>query len=122
MGVERVATAGGPTRGGLTRVVVGGVAVCVARTRDGRLFAVADRCSHREVPLSGGSLSGTRIECPLHAAAFDLATGEPTGPPASTPIPTYRVVEDGDDLLIDLETEAARGNQPRPRHTRWWTR
>jgi 3-phenylpropionate/trans-cinnamate dioxygenase ferredoxin component len=36
------------------------------------------------------------IECPLHAASFDLRTGKPTGPPAKRPVRTYTVlVEDG---------------------------
>lgn len=122
MGVERVRGAGGLTNGELARVVVGGVPVCVARTRDGRLYAVGDQCSHREVPLSEGVLSGTRIECPLHAATFDLATGAPTSPPATAPVPTYRVVEDGADLLIDLESTPAPPGRTNRRRARWWTR
>jgi 3-phenylpropionate/trans-cinnamate dioxygenase ferredoxin subunit len=36
------------------------------------------------------------IECPLHAASFDLRTGKPTGPPAKRPVRTYPVlVQDG---------------------------
>jgi len=118
MAVERVMGAGGLANGELTRVVVGGVPVCVARTGDGRLFAVGDQCSHRMVSLSKGLLFGARIQCPLHAASFDLATGEPTSRPASAPIPTYRVVEDGNDLLIDLESVTPRHRRRRPR--RWW--
>jgi 3-phenylpropionate/trans-cinnamate dioxygenase ferredoxin subunit len=117
MGVERVPGAAGLRGGRLTRVLVDGVPVCVVRTRDGRWYAVRDRCSHLAVPLSEGVLRGDRVECPLHASRFDLATGAPAAPPATAPVRTYHVVPDGDDLLIDLDAEAA-PDPPRPRR-RW---
>jgi 3-phenylpropionate/trans-cinnamate dioxygenase ferredoxin subunit len=101
--IERIAGAGALRKGTLARVMADGVAVCVARTRDGRWFAVRDACSHRDVPLSEGDLVRARIRCPLHGSAFDLATGRPRSAPATDPVPTYRVWRDGDDLLIRLD-------------------
>jgi 3-phenylpropionate/trans-cinnamate dioxygenase ferredoxin component len=63
---------------------------------DGELFAIDDTCTHQDASLSEGWLEDCQIECPLHAACFDLRTGKPTGPPAKRPVRTYPVlVEDG---------------------------
>jgi 3-phenylpropionate/trans-cinnamate dioxygenase ferredoxin subunit len=63
---------------------------------DGELHAIDDRCTHQEAYLSDGWLEGCLVECPLHAASFDLRTGRPTGPPATAPVRVYPVeVRDG---------------------------
>ena len=49
---------------------------------DGELFAIDDTCTHQDASLSEGWLEDCMIECPLHAACFDLRTGKPTGHPA----------------------------------------
>ncbi|MEV7195795.1 bifunctional 3-phenylpropionate/cinnamic acid dioxygenase ferredoxin subunit [Streptomyces sp. NPDC093510] len=63
---------------------------------DGELFAIDDTCSHQDASLSEGWLEGCQVECPLHAASFDLRTGKPTCLPARRPVRTHQVyVEDG---------------------------
>lgn len=63
---------------------------------DGALYAVDDTCSHQDASLSEGWLEGCLVECPLHAASFDLRTGEPTCLPARRAVRTHRVsVVDG---------------------------
>ncbi|MEM1104246.1 MAG: Rieske 2Fe-2S domain-containing protein [Pseudomonadota bacterium] len=59
---------------GRLAVEIDGVAVGVFKTRHG-VFAVEDACPHGLGKLSSGRLSGREIECPLHNAAFDLASG-----------------------------------------------
>lgn len=61
----------------------------------GRLFAIADLCSHDDGPLAQGELDGAQIECPRHGARFDLETGKALSLPAVVNIPAYpvRVVE-----------------------------
>ncbi|MDQ3579777.1 MAG: bifunctional 3-phenylpropionate/cinnamic acid dioxygenase ferredoxin subunit [Actinomycetota bacterium] len=59
---------------------------------DGELFAIDDTCSHQDASLSEGWLEGCFVECPLHAALFDLRTGIPTCLPAKKPVRTYPVV------------------------------
>jgi 3-phenylpropionate/trans-cinnamate dioxygenase ferredoxin component len=86
----------------IVRVRVGGRAVAVARS-EGRFYAIHDVCSHAEVPLSEGEVSGGRVECWLHGSEFDLATGRPCQPPATRPVPVYPVVVDGDDVLVALQ-------------------
>src|SRR5690242_2852725 len=68
---------------------------------DGELYAIDDTCSHQDASLSQGWLEGCLVECPLHAASFDLRTGRPTGPPAKRPVRTYPVVVDDDVVFVD---------------------
>jgi 3-phenylpropionate/trans-cinnamate dioxygenase ferredoxin subunit len=59
---------------------------------DGELFAIDDTCTHQDASLADGWVEGCSVECPLHAACFDLRTGMPSGPPARTPVRTHEVV------------------------------
>jgi 3-phenylpropionate/trans-cinnamate dioxygenase ferredoxin subunit len=74
--------------GAVVAVEVDGTAVALARTPEG-VFAIEDRCSHQDVPLSEGEVVDCTLECWLHGSAFDLRTGSPLGPPAVTRVPTY---------------------------------
>ena len=47
--------------------------VVVVRTRDGALFALEDRCAHRQVPLSHGVVKGCTVRCGYHGWAYDAA-------------------------------------------------
>ena len=63
---------------------------------DGSIYAVRDVCTHDGGMLGFGELDGGVIECPRHAARFDVATGEVVAPPATAPLRTYPVrVQDG---------------------------
>jgi 3-phenylpropionate/trans-cinnamate dioxygenase ferredoxin subunit len=61
---------------------------------DGALYAIDDTCSHQDASLSEGWLEGCFVECPLHAALFDLRTGMPSCLPAKKPVRTYSVLVD----------------------------
>ena len=76
--------------GSLHRVMVGMSPVVVANV-DGFIYAVMDRCSHEDLPLSDGETEGTVIVCQYHGARFDLASGAPGGLPAVKPIKTFPV-------------------------------
>jgi 3-phenylpropionate/trans-cinnamate dioxygenase ferredoxin subunit len=83
-------------------VMVDGRRVAVVRV-GGEVFAVADVCSHAEIPLSEGTVDpdGT-ISCWLHGSRFDLRTGEPDAPPAWEPVDVYTATvtrEDGNDMV-----------------------
>ena len=78
---------------------VDGVAVCVARVGD-EVFAVADTCSHSEASLSEGEITGTKIECWLHGAEFDLRTGQALTPPATESLKSFKVNRNGNQLTI----------------------
>jgi len=61
----------------------------------GRLFAVADLCSHDDGPLGDGELDGDKIICPRHGGRFDISSGKALSLPAIVDIPAYptRVVD-----------------------------
>jgi 3-phenylpropionate/trans-cinnamate dioxygenase ferredoxin subunit len=84
---------------GVIGVEVDGEPVAVARVA-GEVFAVHDVCSHAEVPLSEGEVYDHTVECWLHGSCFDLRTGQPTGPPATKPVPVYPVKIEGDDVYV----------------------
>ena len=48
---------------------------------DGKVYALCDRCSHMNAPLSMGTLNGKVVTCPLHGARFDVTTGKKIGEP-----------------------------------------
>jgi 3-phenylpropionate/trans-cinnamate dioxygenase ferredoxin component len=70
--------------------VEGSVPIAVFNA-DGELYAIDDTCTHQDASLSDGWLEGCAVECPLHAACFDLRTGRPSGPPAKKPVRTHAV-------------------------------
>jgi 3-phenylpropionate/trans-cinnamate dioxygenase ferredoxin component len=79
---------------------VEGTQVAIVHAEDGNFYAVYDECSHAQVPLSEGEVDGCTLECWLHGSRFDLRTGDPTGLPATEPVPVYPVeVRDGDIYL-----------------------
>jgi nitrite reductase/ring-hydroxylating ferredoxin subunit len=55
--------------------MVGDVAVGVYDI-EGELHAIEDICPHAHARLSEGFVEGCEIECPLHAAVFDVRTGK----------------------------------------------
>jgi 3-phenylpropionate/trans-cinnamate dioxygenase ferredoxin component len=88
--------------GGLCRLEVDGVAVCLVRTEEDDFYAVDDVCTHEEQSLSEGEIVGCQIECPLHYATFDLRTGEATALPATEPLNTYKVTVADGEIVVDV--------------------
>ena len=74
----------------LHKVSVGEVDLAVFKA-NGRIYAVADRCSHLGGPLSEGHVHEDSMEvgCPWHHSMFRFEDGEPTRGPATAPQPTY---------------------------------
>jgi nitrite reductase (NADH) small subunit len=85
--------------------------IAVFRTGDGRVFALLDRCPHKQGPLSQGIVHGHAVACPLHNWTIDLATGHPTGADAGkgcTPTAPVKVL-DGRVFLGTFGTVASDG-------------
>jgi 3-phenylpropionate/trans-cinnamate dioxygenase ferredoxin subunit len=80
-------------------VTVGGVSILLCHT-EGGIFAVRNECSHAQEALDCGRMRGGWISCPAHGARFDLESGEPFGPPATQPIPTFEVRVVGDIIEV----------------------
>lgn len=91
--------------GNVQRVVLNDEPVAVCNV-DGAFYAIHDRCTHADAPLSSGGLEGCHLICTWHGATFDVRTGQPTSPPASEPCRRYAVEVDGDTLtVIDREPD-----------------
>jgi len=80
-------------------IVVDGTPVCVVKVAD-EVFAVADTCTHAEASLAEGEVNGSKIECWLHGAEFDLKTGKALTPPATEALKTFNVKRNGNQLTI----------------------
>jgi nitrite reductase/ring-hydroxylating ferredoxin subunit/uncharacterized membrane protein len=59
----------------------------------GRLFALANRCSHRGGPLTKGKVQDGTVTCPWHLSTFDLEDGSIVRGPATAPQPAFEARE-----------------------------
>jgi nitrite reductase/ring-hydroxylating ferredoxin subunit len=69
---------------------------------DGAIYATDNICTHAFARLSEGYLDGDCIECPVHQALFNVKTGAVVAAPAFTPLKTFPVRVEGDDVLVDV--------------------
>ena len=91
----RVASAQEVPPDALTAVSTDRGPVVLAKVED-KIYALEDRCSHQDYPLSAGELEDGEVECIFHGARFDLCTGKATRLPAVAPVRTFDVeVRDG---------------------------
>ena len=79
--------------------------IAVFRNADDQVFAIDDRCPHKGGPLSEGIVHGTAVTCPLHAAVFDLATGQGSD---DWQVKTHAVRVEGGRVLLDAAFLARR--------------
>ena len=80
---------------------INGRSIAVFRTRKGKLFAVDNRCPHKNGPLAEGMLAGDQIVCPLHTFRFDGRTGE-CDQPGQCAVQAHEVTETGGLVSIRL--------------------
>jgi len=72
----------------------------------GRFYVTDDECTHASASLADGMLDGEVIECTMHLGAFHVPTGEVKAPPCAVALRTYKVIREGDDVLVDLDRDA----------------
>jgi len=70
---------------------------------DGKLYAIEDICPHAFAHLSQGFVQDGKVECPLHAAIFDIASGECLEGPGGRDLETYPVHVKGDDVYVQIK-------------------
>jgi nitrite reductase/ring-hydroxylating ferredoxin subunit len=97
----RAAMRGDLQGGEVLGVEVEGRSIALYAADDG-IFATDNICTHAYACLSDGWLDGEVIECPLHAARFDIRTGKVLDPPATEDLKTYGVRVIGDEIQIRL--------------------
>src|SRR5205823_203094 len=71
--------------------------------RDGRLFALDNRCPHRGGPLSDGIIAAGTVICPSHGWKFELETGRCLHDAAS--VRSYPVLLVDGRMILRLEGE-----------------
>mmetsp|Transcript_12399 Transcript_12399/g.34389 ORF Transcript_12399/g.34389 Transcript_12399/m.34389 type:complete len:182 (+) Transcript_12399:87-632(+) len=69
-----------PSPGSATSGVAGGLAICIAVDENGSVYALGDKCPPINQPLSFGKVANGCITDPVLGTAFDLKTGEVSGP------------------------------------------
>jgi len=69
---------------------------------EGGFCATQASCTHRQAPLTEGTVDGSTVTCPLHGAQFNVWTGAVLRGPASDPLKTYRVTVDGDVGRVEV--------------------
>lgn len=85
-------------------VDLAGTAIALYRI-DGKIYAIDDVCTHEFATLSEGFVEGGTIECPLHSAQFDIASGECLSGPATESLRTHEVRLEGDDIYVRASGE-----------------
>ncbi len=69
----------------------------------GSFYAIDDACPHQGASLSEGEVvRGCVVICPWHGWEFDVTNGKLLTPPGTLNTTTYRVVVEGDDVLVEL--------------------
>ena len=88
-------------RQGARCVKSGEVTIAVFRTDDDRVFAMEDKCPHKNGPLSQGIVHDGCVTCPLHNWVISLETGLAQGADEGAVV-TYPVRLDGTDIYLGL--------------------
>ena len=78
--------------------------VALFRTAKDEVFALRDRCPHKNGPLSQGIVHGKRVTCPLHNLVMDLTDGKAVAPDEGCTLVYPVKVEEGRVFLV-LEGE-----------------
>jgi nitrite reductase/ring-hydroxylating ferredoxin subunit len=78
--------------GNMKHVEFNGKEIMIANL-DGKFYALNDRCSHTNAPLSLGHIQGNVITCPMHGARFDITTGKKVSEPKFPSIETDSLPE-----------------------------
>jgi len=99
-GWVRVAAVSDVAEGQVHAVRVDGREIAVYHLPGGEFRATDNICTHEYAQLSDGWLENGAIECPLHAARFDIRTGKALCAPAEEDLKVFEIRVEGGDLLI----------------------
>lgn len=95
--------------GKMVKAEADGVPVMIVK-RGGRIFAMAEKCSHLGGPLSEGEFDGQTVTCPWHYSKFAIEDGRVLVGPAAYTQPCFEVrVREG-----RVEVRAPRGMVANP--------
>ncbi len=75
---------------------------CIYNIEDG-FFATDGLCTHEDVHLEDGLVSGEEIECPMHMGVFNIKTGKVVMDPPCEDLKTFKVKEENFKIYIEAE-------------------
>jgi len=88
------------------------VKVLIAK-KDGRLYAIADTCSHLGGPLSEGEFVGDcAVKCPWHGSVFSLENGSVIDGPATESQPEFDIRTRDGKIEVKLRKNLSRSYVP----------
>lgn len=79
----------------------GDMTIAVFRTADNKIFAIEDKCPHKNGPLSQGIVHDGCVTCPLHSWVISLETGQAQGADVGR-TRTFPIRMDGQTILLGL--------------------
>jgi len=79
--------------------------VAVFRTAEDEVFALINKCPHKNGPLSEGIVMGRKVACPLHNWVIDLNSGHADAPDEGCTTP-LALKDEGGRLLLGLNAVA----------------
>lgn len=88
-------------RQGSRCIKLGEMTIAVFRTVEDKVFALEDKCPHKNGPLSQGIVHDGCVTCPLHNWIISLETGEAQGADEGA-TKSFPVKLDGETILFDL--------------------
>jgi nitrite reductase (NADH) small subunit len=88
-----------PLRGARTIKAANGEEIAIFRTAGNKLYALANRCPHKQAQLSQGIVHGEAVTCPLHNWRISLVTGEALGDDEGC-VPTIPARVDAGRILV----------------------
>lgn len=88
-------------RQGARCIEVSDMTIAVFRTVDDQVFALEDKCPHKNGPLSQGIVHDGCVTCPLHNWVISLESGEAQGADEGSTA-TFGTKLDGENILFDL--------------------
>ncbi len=75
MAYHKAAKEGDLPQGEMRYVEIDKEEILIANVK-GIIYAISNRCGHMNAPLAMGVLKGKIVECPLHKARYNVATGK----------------------------------------------
>jgi len=101
-GWTRVASVSDVAEGQMHAVRVGDREIALYHLPGGMFHATDNICSHEYAQLTDGWLENGCVECPLHAARFDVKSGKALCAPAEKDLDVFEIKVDGGDLLVKV--------------------
>ena len=97
----RVGTLSDIPQRGARCVKNGDMSIAIFRTADDQVFALEDKCPHRNGPLSQGIVHDGCVTCPLHNWVISLETGAAQGADEGQTL-SFPVRFEGGDIVLNL--------------------